>query len=213
MTMNTSNPSRHISSATKPSTEPALIVGLGNPGDEYKNTRHNIGYMVIEALADNTRPMPSNLLLNKRSQAMIAETRLGDRRVILAQPLTFMNLSGQSINTLARYNSIKPANIIVIHDDLDLPLGEIRLKLGGGEGGHNGLRSTTQMLGTRDYLRVRCGIGRPPGRMDPAAYVLKPFSALDRQELPFMIDKAAHAVELLLRSGLTSAQNEIHSKK
>lgn len=190
-----------------------LIAGLGNPGREYDGTRHNIGFMVVDELAGRTMPMPSRLTLDKKYDALVSQTRLRGRRVILAEPLTFMNLSGQSIGGLARYYSITPPHVIVVHDDLDLPFGEVRLKMGGGEGGHRGLRSTTQSLGTRDYLRVRCGIGRPPGRMDPASYVLKPFSSSERDELPFLISTAADAVELLLTTDLATAQNEIHSKK
>jgi PTH1 family peptidyl-tRNA hydrolase len=132
------------------------------------------------------------------------------RRVVLARPTSYMNESGGQVNAAARFFKIEPARTVLIYDELDIPYGDIRLKLGGGEGGHNGARSVSRALGTKDYLRVRVGIGRPPGRMDPAAFVLKDFSAAERRDLPVLLEHAADAVELLLARGLSAAQNIVH---
>lgn len=188
-------------------TGPALIVGLGNPGPQYETTRHNVGFMVADALAGRIGAKFSS---HKKSNSDIVQARLAERSVIVAKPRTFMNLSGQPIAALARFFSVEPGCVVVVHDELDLDFGTIRLKLGGGEGGHNGLRSTTQHLSTKDYLRVRVGIGRPPGRMDPASYVLKPFSAAERKDLGVIVEEAADAAELVLRVGLEAAQNQVH---
>ncbi|AYJ48775.1 aminoacyl-tRNA hydrolase [Rhodococcus sp. P1Y] len=188
-------------------TGPALIVGLGNPGPQYETTRHNVGFMVADALAGRIGAKFSS---HKKSNSDIVQARLAERSVIVAKPRTFMNLSGQPIAALARFFSVEPGCVVVVHDELDLDFGTIRLKLGGGEGGHNGLRSTTQHLSTKDYLRMRVGIGRPPGRMDPASYVLKPFSAAERKDLGVIVEEAADAAELVLRVGLEAAQNQVH---
>ncbi|WP_338890082.1 aminoacyl-tRNA hydrolase [Rhodococcus sovatensis] len=190
-------------------TVTALIVGLGNPGSQYETTRHNAGFMVADVLADRIGAKFSS---HKKSNSDIVTARLGDQSVIVAKPRTFMNLSGQPVASLARFYSVEPANIVVIHDELDIDFGTIRLKLGGGEGGHNGLRSITQHLGTKDYLRVRVGVGRPPGRMDPASYVLKPFSSAERKDLGVICEEAADAAELVLRVGLEAAQNQVHPR-
>lgn len=187
----------------------ALIVGLGNPGSQYETTRHNAGFMVADVLADRIGAKFSS---HKKSNSDIVTARLGDRSVIVAKPRTFMNLSGQPVAALARFYSVEPADIVVVHDELDIDFGAIRLKLGGGEGGHNGLRSITQHLGTKDYLRVRVGVGRPPGRMDPASYVLKPFSSAERKDLGVICEEAADAAELVLRVGLEAAQNQVHPR-
>jgi peptidyl-tRNA hydrolase, PTH1 family len=189
------------------STDTALVVGLGNPGPQYEKTRHNIGFMVVETLAARER---SRFSVHKKSGADAVTIRLAGRQVILAKPRSYMNLSGRPVAALARFFSVDPANLVVVHDELDLDYGTLRLKLGGGEGGHNGLRSISQALGTKDYLRTRVGIGRPPGRMDPADYVLKPFSSVERKELDLVCEEAADAVELLLRVGLEAAQNQLH---
>lgn len=188
-------------------TGPALIVGLGNPGPQYETTRHNVGFMVADALAGRIGAKFSS---HKKSNSDIVQARLAERSVIVAKPRTFMNLSGQPVAALARFFSVEPGCVVVVHDELDLDFGTIRLKLGGGEGGHNGLRSTTKHLSTKDYLRVRVGIGRPPGRMDPASYVLKPFSAAERKDLGVIVEEAADAAELVLRVGLEAAQNQVH---
>ncbi|WP_072807019.1 aminoacyl-tRNA hydrolase [Rhodococcoides yunnanense] len=187
--------------------EPALIVGLGNPGPQYETTRHNAGFLVADVLAARIGAKFSS---HKKSNSDVVQARLADRPVVVAKPRTFMNLSGQPVAALARFFSVEPANIVVVHDELDLEFGTIRLKLGGGEGGHNGLRSVSQHLSTKDYLRVRVGVGRPPGRMDPASYVLKPFSAAERKDLGVICEEAADAAELLLRAGLEAAQNQLH---
>ncbi|AMY24120.1 aminoacyl-tRNA hydrolase [Rhodococcus fascians] len=196
---------------TPVSTEngPALIVGLGNPGPQYDKTRHNVGFMVADALAGR---VGSSFSSHKKSNSDIVQARLDGRSVVVAKPRTFMNLSGQPVAALARFFSVDPANIVVVHDELDIDFGALRLKLGGGEGGHNGLRSISQHLGTKDYLRVRVGVGRPPGRMDPASFVLKPFSTPERKDLGVVIEEAADAAELLLKVGLEAAQNRVHPR-
>ncbi|MBY4128002.1 aminoacyl-tRNA hydrolase [Rhodococcus fascians] len=188
---------------------PALIVGLGNPGPQYEKTRHNVGFMVADALAGRVGSAFSS---HKKSNSDIVQARLGRRSVVIAKTRTFMNLSGQPVAALARFFSIDAANIVVVHDELDIDFGALRLKLGGGEGGHNGLRSISQHLSTKDYLRVRVGVGRPPGRMDPASFVLKPFSAAERKDLGVIVEEAADAAELLLSAGLESAQNSVHPR-
>ncbi|UFS93700.1 aminoacyl-tRNA hydrolase [Nocardia huaxiensis] len=186
---------------------PALVVGLGNPGSEYERTRHNVGFMVADVLAER---VGGRFTVHKKSGADLLEARLDGRKVLIAKPRSYMNLSGRPVAALAKFFSVPATEVIAVHDELDLPFGTIRLKRGGGEGGHNGLRSMSQALTTKDYLRVRFGIGRPPGRQDPADYVLKPFSAPERKEVPVIVEQAADAVELLLRVGLETAQNQLH---
>ena len=147
-----------------------------------------------------------------RSGSDVAEGRLTEVPVTLARPRSYMNLSGKPVAALAAFYKVPPDRLVVIHDELDVPFGTLRLKLGGGDNGHNGLRSITQALGTRDYYRVRFGIGRPPGRMDPAAFVLRDFSAAERKDLPFFIDRAADATEALIKAGLDAAQNTYHEE-
>jgi peptidyl-tRNA hydrolase, PTH1 family len=147
-----------------------------------------------------------------RSGNDVAEVRLADVPVTLAWPRSYMNLSGRSVAALAAFYKVPPDRLVVVHDELDIPFGTLRLKLGGGDNGHNGLRSITQALGTRDYYRVRFGIGRPPGRMDPAVYVLRDFSAAERKELPFFVDRGADATETLIAKGLAEAQNIYHEE-
>lgn len=188
---------------------PALIVGLGNPGPQYEKTRHNVGFMVADSLAGRVGSAFSS---HKKSNSDIVQARLDRRSVVIAKPRTFMNLSGQPVAALSRFFSIDAANIVVVHDELDIDFGALRLKLGGGEGGHNGLRSISQHLSTKEYLRVRVGVGRPPGRMDPASFVLKPFSAAERKDLGVVVEEAADAAELLLSAGLEAAQNRVHPR-
>jgi PTH1 family peptidyl-tRNA hydrolase len=191
---------------------PALVVGLGNPGPDYAPTRHNVGFRVVELLAARAGGGGSSGRFSKhRSNADVLEGRLAGRRVVLAKPRTYMNVSGGPVAALVRYFSVEPADLVVVHDDLDLGFGVVRLKRGGGEGGHNGLRAISQSLGTKDYLRVRFGIGRPPGRQDPADYVLKRFSAAEAKELDLAVDLAADAAEALLSDGLEPAQNRFHA--
>ncbi|MFI9401364.1 aminoacyl-tRNA hydrolase [Nocardia sp. NPDC052316] len=192
---------------TDAATGPALVVGLGNPGPEYERTRHNVGFLVADVLAQR---VGGRFAVHKKSGADLLQARLDGRQVLIAKPRSFMNLSGRPVAALAKFFSVPPTEVIVVHDELDLPFGEIRLKRGGGEGGHNGLRSVSSALTTKDYLRTRIGIGRPPGRQDPADYVLKPFTAAERKEIPVIVEQAADAVELLLRVGLETAQNQVH---
>lgn len=187
---------------------PALVVGLGNPGPDYAGTRHNVGFRVVDLLAARAG---GGKFSKHRSNADVLEGRLAGRRVVLAKPRTYMNVSGAPVANLAKYFSVALDDVLVVHDDLDLGFGVVRLKRGGGEGGHNGLRSITSAVGTRDYLRVRFGIGRPPGRQDPADYVLKRFSGAEAKELEFAVDLAADAAEALLLDGLEPAQNRFHA--
>jgi PTH1 family peptidyl-tRNA hydrolase len=185
-----------------------LIVGLGNPGPSYSGHRHNVGAMVVDELAVRT----GGNLRSHKARAAAAEVRVDTQRAIIARPLTFMNESGGPVAGLLSFYKVPVENLVVIHDDLDIPFPEVRLKLAGGEGGHNGLRSVTKSVGTRDYLRVRVGIGRPPGRMDAADYVLHDFSSTERSEVPLLISDAADAVERLVAEGLVAAQQEWHSR-
>ena len=186
--------------------ETFLVVGLGNPGKQYAGNRHNAGAMVADVL---TRRVNGSYKSHKAG-ADIVESRYADARVVLAKPRSYMNLSGGATAGLARFFSIEPGHIIAVHDELDLPPSTIRVKLGGGEGGHNGLRSISSAIGTRDYLRVRFGIGRPPGRMDAADFVLRDFSAAERKDLEVDLESAADAVELLIEYGLEATQNRLH---
>ncbi|WP_103383586.1 aminoacyl-tRNA hydrolase [Pseudonocardia dioxanivorans] len=185
-----------------------MVVGLGNPGPEYAETRHNVGFRVVELLAARAG---GGRFSKHKSNADVLEGRLAGRKVVLAKPRTYMNVSGGPVAGLSRYFSVPAAELVVVHDDLDLGFGVIRLKQGGGEGGHNGLRSISSSVGTRDYLRVRFGIGRPPGRQDPADFVLKRFSAVERKDLDLAVDLAADAAEALLSDGLEPAQNRFHA--
>jgi PTH1 family peptidyl-tRNA hydrolase len=184
-----------------------LIAGLGNPGPQYVGNRHNVGFMAADELAARMGAR----LRRDRSRAQVATGRLADVPVVLAKPMTFMNLSGRPVAALRSFYKIPSDRLVVLHDELDIPFGVIRLKLGGGDNGHNGLRSLTAALGTRDYFRVRLGIGRPPGRMDPADFVLHDFSAAEREHLPGLLARCADAAETLLRQGLQAAQNEFHA--
>jgi PTH1 family peptidyl-tRNA hydrolase len=188
--------------------DPLLVVGLGNPGDNYARTRHNVGFMVADLLGAR---LGSKFKAHKRSGAEVVTGRLAGHAVVVAKPRCYMNESGRQVGPLAKFYSVAPADVIAIHDDLDLEFGRIRLKLGGGEGGHNGLRSIAAALGTKDFQRVRIGIGRPPGRKDPAAFVLENFSAAERAEVPTICEQAADATELLIRVGLEPAQNVVHT--
>lgn len=187
---------------------PILVVGLGNPGPNYARTRHNVGFMVADLLAER---IGSAFKLHKKSGADVATGRLSGRPVVLARPRCYMNESGRQVGPLAKFYSVPPAGLMVIHDDLDLDFGRIRLKQGGGEGGHNGLRSIATVLGSKDFQRVRFGIGRPPGRQDPAAFVLQAFGSRERDELPTICEQAADATELLIELGLEPAQNVVHA--
>lgn len=194
-----------------PSTgaDPWLIVGLGNPGPSYAGTRHNIGFHVVDLLAARAgEKFKANK--SRGGLADVAEGRLNATRVVLTKPKTFVNLSGGPTAALRDFFKVALDRVIVVHDELDIDFAALRLKRGGGDNGHNGLRSITASLGSNDYFRVRFGVGRPPGRQDPADFVLKDFSSAERKELPFLIDRAADAVEALLTGPLEAAQNTFH---
>jgi PTH1 family peptidyl-tRNA hydrolase len=192
-------------------TDTWLIVGLGNPGAQYQGNRHNVGQMVLDELAGR---MGAGFKTHK-ARAQVVEGRLGigGPRVVLAKPMSYMNVSGGPVSALANFYGIAPDHVVAVHDEIDIPFNTVKLKLGGGEGGHNGLRDMSRALGTKDYLRVRVGVGRPPGRMDTADFVLRDFGSAELKELPFLLDEAADAVELLLRDGLPAAQQKFHPAK
>jgi len=188
-----------------------LVVGLGNPGPGYAGNRHNVGQMVLAELADRaSAPFKSH-----KASALVAEGRsyAGGPRFVLAKPNSFMNLSGGPVAALMRFYKIEPSNLIVVHDELDIPFDQIKLKTGGGHGGHNGIRDIIAAIGTPDFLRVRVGIGRPPGRQPAADFVLRDFSIDERKVLPNLLADAADAVELIASDGLTAAQLKFHTAK
>lgn len=188
-----------------------LVVGLGNPGPEYAQTRHNVGHMVADELA---RRYGGSFARDKKCRAQTASVRIGGpagHAVIVGKPSSYMNLSGGPTKALASYYSVATADVIVVHDDLDIPFGAIRLKRGGGSAGHNGLKDITKALGGPEYVRVRVGVGRPPGRQDAADYVLRPFTSAERKELDLVLALAADAVEDIVEKGLTEAQQRFHS--
>jgi peptidyl-tRNA hydrolase, PTH1 family len=189
-----------------------LVVGLGNPGREYASNRHNVGFAVADLLAARTG---ARLGRHRRALADVGEGRLGigidAPRLVIAKPMTYMNLSGGPVAALSQFYKVEPARIIVIHDELDLPFGQVRCKIGGGEGGHNGVRSVSRALSTKDFLRVRFGIGRPPGRQDPADYVLSDFTVAERKEVDFLVDRSADVTEAIVTRGLDWTQNAYHA--
>ncbi len=189
-----------------------LVVGLGNPGDKYAGHRHNVGYLVGDELA--TR-LGSSYRAHKSGRADVVEGRLGapgepGPRIVLVRPRTYMNELGGAVKALASFYKLGPDRVIAIHDELDLPFATMRVKLGGGDNGHNGLRSLRGSFGTGDFYRVRVGIGRPPGRQDPADFVLSNYSAAERKDLPFEVDRAADAVETLILEGLERTQQKFN---
>lgn len=181
-----------------------LIVGLGNPGPEYEATRHNVGFLVVDELA---RRHGGRFRPHKRARAHVVEAHIAGHRAVLVKPQTYMNESGQAVAPLSGFYRVDEAHLVVVHDELDLPFGSLRLKLGGGDNGHNGLRSLRQSLGTGDFHRARFGVGRPPGRMDPSAYVLRGFSAAERKEVDVHVARTADSVESLLTEGLERTQS------
>jgi len=189
---------------------PWLVVGLGNPGKEYAGNRHNVGFRVADLLASR---VGAKFGRSKRAHAEVAEGRLGfgGPKLILAKPLTYMNLSGGPVAQLAQFFKVPVENVLAVHDELDVPYGQVRVKRGGGEGGHNGLRSMSRSLSTKEYARVRFGIGRPPGRQDPADYVLSDFGSAERKELEFLVDRAADVAEAVVLEGVEWAQNKYHA--
>lgn len=190
-----------------------LVVGLGNPGPAYAGHRHNVGYLVADELANR---MGEKFRAHKSGRADVVEGRLGEPgtpgpRVVLARPRCYMNESGGPVKALATFYKVPAERIVAIHDELDIGFGTLRVKLGGGDNGHNGLRSMRGSLGTGDFYRVRAGIGRPPGRQDVADFVLSNYSTVERRELPFQIDHAADAVETLVTEGLERTQQRFNS--
>lgn len=190
-----------------------LVVGLGNPGPSYAGHRHNVGYLVVDELAAR---LGSSLRAHKSGRADVVEGRLGapgtdQTRLVLVRARCYMNESGGPVSTLAKFYRVDPDHIVAVHDELDLPFGSLRVKRGGGDNGHNGLRSLRSSLGTGDFHRVRVGIGRPPGRQEVSDFVLSNFSAAERKEVPFQVFDAADAVESLLTSGLADTQQRFNS--
>ncbi|MBT2414465.1 aminoacyl-tRNA hydrolase [Streptomyces sp. ISL-12] len=197
---------------TTDSGAPWLIAGLGNPGPEYAGNRHNVGFMVADLLAER---MGGRFKRHGKAQAQVVEGRVGppgpgSRRVVLAKPMSYMNLSGGPVTALRDFYKVPADRVVAVHDELDIDFGVLRLKLGGGDNGHNGLKSMTKAMGP-DYHRVRCGIGRPPGRMQVADFVLRDFSSVERKELDWFVDRAADAVECLVSEGLERAQSAYNS--
>ncbi len=185
-----------------------LIIGLGNPGREYRNTRHNIGFMVVDQLA-----LELNCKLSKvQNKAIVGNTRIGEVRLILAKPQTYMNLSGSSISSLRKFYKVDLSRMLVIHDDVDVPFGQIRMRPGGGSAGQKGVESTIQQLGSKSFPRLRMGIGQPPGQMNSADYVLQTFDKGDEQELSDFIQRASKAVQCFITEGLDSAMNKFNPK-
>src|SRR5512145_1131706 len=183
-----------------------LLIGLGNPGREYRDTRHNFGFMLIDRIAVrlNARGM------KVQSKAIVTNAMYEDRKLILAKPQTYMNLSGQSVQGLVHFYKITLTNVMILSDDLDIPFGTIRIRASGGPGGQRGMASTIEQLGTKDFPRLRLGIGRPPGRMDPKDYVLQQFSKDDMTLLPDVLDRASDAVFEFVNNGLNAAMNKFN---
>ena len=188
----------------------SLVAGLGNPGSEYERTRHNLGFLTVDVLAGRLRA--GKLKRSRKHSALVAEARDGDDRLVLAKPQTFMNLSGRSIASLMNFYKVPLGDVIVVHDELDLPFGVVRVKLGGGTAGHNGLRSIVPAIGS-DFVRVRVGIGRPAGRKDPVDFVLESFSKSEASEVPAIVDRAADAVLSVIHEGVGAAQTEFNRRE
>jgi PTH1 family peptidyl-tRNA hydrolase len=185
-----------------------LVVGLGNPGPEYQDNRHNLGFMVVDAL--NTRARGS--APRAKFGAELGEVTIAGTRVLLCKPMEFMNVSGQAVARVAGFWKVPVTELIVVHDELDLPFGRLKLGAGGGHGGHNGIRSMLADLGDAGFARVRVGVGRPQAGHDPADYLLSNFSRAEAKELPDLIATAAEAVEMIVKSGLTAAMNKFNGK-
>ena len=183
------------------------MVGLGNPGPEYAGNRHNVGFVVVDQLAGPGARFKSH----RRARALTWEGRLGQQRVVLVKPTTYMNDCGQAVAPLCSFYKVTPERVIAVHDELDLPFGALRLKLGGGDNGHNGLKSMRRSLSTGEFYRARVGIGRPPGTMDPAAFVLRDFAAAERSEVPELVARCADAVQVLMVEGIDRAQSDYNN--
>lgn len=193
----------------RPDGNRLVIAGLGNPGERYATTRHNAGAQVLDELAARSGVQ----FKRHRSGCLAAETRLGSVPVVLARPTAFMNESGGQVSGLARFYRVSAEQVVVVHDELDIPFGVVRVKSGGGTAGHNGLRSVASHLSSKEFLRVRVGIGRPQGRQDPVDFVLARFSAAERKELPLLISAAADAVERVVEVGAERAMNEVNERR
>ncbi|HSP53883.1 MAG TPA: aminoacyl-tRNA hydrolase [Cryobacterium sp.] len=186
-----------------------LVVGLGNPGPDYAGNRHNVGHMVAAVLADRV----SANFKNHKTNSSVAEGRSfpGGPKLVLAKPNTYMNVSGGPVAALLRFYSLQPSHLIVIHDDLDIPFDTMKIKVGGGHGGHNGLRDIIAAIGTNEFTRIRVGVGRPPGRQPAADFVLHDFTSTERSALPNLLTDAADAIELIAAEGVTAAQQKFHA--
>lgn len=206
MTLNRIFRSLRKEQAVEQTNAPYLLVGLGNPGREYRDTRHNVGFMVIDRVSKTAGIGLSRV----QSKAIVGVGSFGGQRLVLAKPQTFMNLSGQSVAALVRFYKVPLAQILIAHDDLDLPVGTLRLRPSGGSAGQKGVASTIQQLGTQDFGRLRIGIGRPPGQMDPAAYVLRSFSSGEQPLVDEVLERAVSAVETFLRQGMEAAMNQFN---
>jgi PTH1 family peptidyl-tRNA hydrolase len=198
---------------TETTTDVWLVVGLGNPGPSYAGHRHNVGYLVVEELASR---MGSGFRAHKSGRADVVEGRLGapgtpGPRIVLARPRTYMNETGGAVSTLMKFYKSPAERIVAVHDELDLPFGRMRVKLGGGDNGHNGLRSMRASLGTGDFHRVRIGVGRPPGRQEVASFLLSDYSSAERKDIPIQVMDAADAVECLVTEGLDKTQQKFNS--
>lgn len=203
--------STNATSSSETAAAPWLIAGLGNPGPQYAGNRHNIGFMIADLLAARI----GGSFKTHRARAQVLEGRIGtpgisSQRIILAKPMSFMNVSGGPVTALRDFYRLPVERIVAVHDELDIDYGTLRLKKGGGDNGHNGLKSLTTSLGP-DYHRLRFGVGRPPGRMTVADYVLRDFSSVERKELDYFVDRAADAVEALITDGLERAQTTYNS--
>jgi len=185
-----------------------VVAGLGNPGERYANTRHNTGAMVIGELLERT----NSKLKSHKSGCLIAEVVIGEHKVSLARTTSYMNESGRPLGQLMRFYKIEPSHLIVVHDEIDIPFGDVRIKHDGGTAGHNGLKSIVNHLGTKEFIRVRLGVGRPRGREDAVGHVLDGFSTAERKELPFLIGEGADAVERIIVVGLERAMNEVNTR-
>ncbi|HCS40336.1 MAG TPA: aminoacyl-tRNA hydrolase [Anaerolineaceae bacterium] len=198
----------HKKQDTLDTFEPYLIVGLGNPGRDYRETRHNIGFMVIDRLSE----VIECKLIKVQSKAIIGIGKIGDQKVILAKPQTFMNLSGQAVVSLLHFYKIDPSKLIVAHDDVDLPFGQIRMRPGGGSAGQKGIGSIIEKLGSPDFARLRMGVGRPPGQREAADYVLKGFSKTDMEFLPEFVNRGAEGLKSFVVEGIDNAMNKFNPK-
>lgn len=185
-----------------------LVVGLGNPGTRYAATRHNVGFRVVERLASRA----GTTVEKKQFGALVGETSVDHKKVVLAMPQQFMNLSGQPTVSLAGYYKVEPSDVVVVHDDMDLPLGRLRVRVGGGHGGHNGVKDIQRACGAA-FVRVRLGVGRPPPEWNPADFVLSAFSSGESTEVEGLLENAANAVESLVRDGVAATMNKFNSAK